>query len=123
MYWFQIFDSYAASGFALLYLIFFEVVAISWSYGMWSLRTIILITGLLAHLYRCKSLLYQHEHHAEVRTVHLVETVLVHLYSGTVLCKFFPNCLTLRLNLILSVTNDCPICSLYSYLAYTSTSQ
>ena len=74
-------------------------------------------------LYRCKSLLYQHEHHAEVRTVHLVETVLVHLYSGTVLCKFFPNCLTLRLNLILSVTNDCPICSLYSYLAYTSTSQ
>lgn len=35
MYWFQIFDSYAASGFALLYLIFFEVVAISWSYGMY----------------------------------------------------------------------------------------
>lgn len=38
MYWFQIFDSYAASGFALLYLIFFEVVAISWCYGMSIIR-------------------------------------------------------------------------------------
>uniref|UniRef100_A0A8D8UZE6 Transporter n=1 Tax=Cacopsylla melanoneura TaxID=428564 RepID=A0A8D8UZE6_9HEMI len=34
MYIFQIFDSYAVSGFSLLWLIFFECIAISWAFGV-----------------------------------------------------------------------------------------
>lgn len=46
MYVFQIFDAYAVSGIALLWIAFFEGVTVSWFYGEQNMKTRIAADGI-----------------------------------------------------------------------------